>query len=180
LLRTTRIGVKQSRVTGTLAALQLFPGQLSQYYTRQSKVFNVINAIAGIQSQLQQGIDEVDGLPTSYNIMFISDMHLASTYPLVAQYAANFDVKLIINTGDESEFGTAAEMTPAYLAQLRALTEKTPMIWLGGNHDSPVTINVSSASNRSPRTASSPRSSASNSSVPLPARRTPRRSPASR
>ncbi|MDT4909215.1 MAG: hypothetical protein QOI69_2456, partial [Pseudonocardiales bacterium] len=31
--------VKQSRVTGTLAALQLFPGQLSQYYTQRSKAF---------------------------------------------------------------------------------------------------------------------------------------------
>jgi predicted MPP superfamily phosphohydrolase len=134
--------VRESRVTGTLAALQLFPGELSQYYTRQSKVFDVINAIAGIQSQLQQGIDQSASLPTSYNIMFISDMHLASTYPLVAQYAANFDVALIINTGDESEFGTRAEMTPAYLAQLRALTAKTPMIWLAGNHDSPETVNV--------------------------------------
>jgi hypothetical protein len=74
--------------------------------------------------------------------MFISDMHLASTYPLVAQYAANFDVALIVNTGDESEFGTRAEMTPAYLGQLRALTKTTPMIWLAGNHDSPETVNV--------------------------------------
>ena len=75
-------------------------------------MFDVINAIAGIQSQLQQNIDQAASLPTSYNIMFISDMHLASTYPLVAQYAANFDVALIVNTGDESEFGTRAEMTP--------------------------------------------------------------------
>jgi predicted MPP superfamily phosphohydrolase len=134
--------VKQSRVTGTLAALQLFPGQLSQYYTQRSKAFDVINAIAGIQSQLQQNIDQTASLPTSYNIMFISDMHLASTYPLVAQYAANFDVALIVNTGDESEFGTRAEMTPAYLGQLRALTKTTPMIWLAGNHDSPETVNV--------------------------------------
>ena len=102
----------------------------------------MINAIAGIQSQLQQNIDQTASLPTSYNIMFISDMHLASTYPLVAQYAANFDVALIVNTGDESEFGTRAEMTPAYLGQLRALTKTTPMIWLAGNHDSPETVNV--------------------------------------
>lgn len=133
---------KDSRVTGTLAALQLFPGQLSQYYLRQSKIFDVISAIAGIQSQLQQNIDQADSLPTSYNLMFISDMHLASTYPLVQQYASNFDVALIVNTGDESEFGTRAEMTPTYLAQLRAVTRKTPMIWLAGNHDSPATIKV--------------------------------------
>lgn len=134
--------VKDSRVTGTLAALQLFPGQLSQYYTHQSKVFDVISAIAGIQSQLQQNIEQTDNVSSAYSIMFISDMHLASTYPLVEQYASNFNVALIINTGDESEFGTRAEMTPTYLAQLRAVTRKTPMIWLAGNHDSPATVRV--------------------------------------
>lgn len=133
---------RQSRVTGTLATLQLFPGQLDQYYTQQSKFFDVIHAIAGIQSQLQQHIEQTDSQPTSFNIMFISDMHLAGTYPLVAQYAANFDVSLIINTGDESEFGTTAEMTSAYLAQLRAVTAKVPMIWMAGNHDSPATVQV--------------------------------------
>jgi len=134
--------VRKSRVTGTLATLQLFPGQLSQYYTQRSKVFDVISAIAGIQSQLQRNIDQTGSRPTSYNIMFISDMHLAGTYPLVEQYAANFDVALIINTGDESEFGTTAEMTPTYLAQLRAVTRKAPMIWMAGNHDSPATLGV--------------------------------------
>ncbi len=134
--------VKDSRVTGTLAALQLFPGQLSQFYTRQSKAFDVISAIAGIQAQLQHNIDRDANPSTAFNIMFISDMHLASTYPLVRQYAANFNVALIVNTGDESEFGTKAEMTPTYLSQLRALTRTTPMIWLAGNHDSPATIAV--------------------------------------
>jgi predicted MPP superfamily phosphohydrolase len=134
--------VRESRVTGTLGALQLFPGQLSQYYTRQSKVFDVIGAIATIQAQLQRHIDQNDIEPAAYNVMLISDMHLASTYPLIEQYAANFDVSLIVNTGDESEFGTGAELTPTYLAQLRSLTRKVPMIWLAGNHDSPATVDV--------------------------------------
>ena len=71
--------------------------------------------------------------------MFVSDMHLAAVYPLVPQYVENFDVKLIVNTGDESEFGSAAELTPAYLTSLRRVTAKVPMIWLAGNHDSPDT-----------------------------------------
>jgi hypothetical protein len=62
----------------------------------------------------------------------------------VAQYAANYDVDLIINTGDESEFGTAGELTPAYLSALRAVTARTPMLWLAGNHDSPAVLNVMS------------------------------------
>jgi predicted MPP superfamily phosphohydrolase len=133
---------RESRATGTLAALQLFPGQLAQYYQNRSKFFDVIGAIAGIQSQLQQQIDRQTSSPDSFKIMFISDMHLAGTYPLIAQYASNFDVKLIVNTGDESEFGTATEMTPSYVDQLRALTSKVPMIWLAGNHDSPTTVRI--------------------------------------
>jgi hypothetical protein len=134
--------IKESRVTGTLAALQLFPGQLQQYYNEHSKAVDVLNAIAGIQSGLQQGIDESENASGAYNIMYISDMHLAATYPLIKQYAENFDVKLIINTGDESEFGTTAEMTPTYLEQIESLTKTVPMIWLAGNHDSPATVEV--------------------------------------
>jgi hypothetical protein len=69
-------------------------------------------------------------------------MHLAANYPLVARYAANYDVDLIINTGDESEFGTREELTPAYLDSIRAVTATTPMLWIAGNHDSPATVQI--------------------------------------
>jgi len=133
---------RRSRVNGTLATLQLFPDQLGQYYDQRAKALDVLNAIAAIQSSLQQRIARPDQPPTAFNIMFISDMHLGSTYPLVAQYARSFNIKLIVNTGDEAEFGTRAEMTPTYLDQLRDVTKIAPMIWLAGNHDSPATVAV--------------------------------------
>jgi predicted MPP superfamily phosphohydrolase len=133
---------RRSRANGTLATLQLFPDQLDQYYDQRAKALDVLNAIAAIQSGLQQRIARPDQPATAFNIMFISDMHLGTTYPLVAQYARSFDVKLIVNTGDEAEFGTGAEMTSSYLDQLRAVTKIAPMIWLAGNHDSPSTIAV--------------------------------------
>jgi len=133
---------RQSRVTGTLATLQLFPDQLRTYYDQHAKALDVLSAIAAIQSGLQQHIEQKDVAATAFNVMFISDMHLGSTYPLVKQYAANFDVKLIVNTGDEAEFGTSAEMTTAYLSQLRAVTKIAPMVWMPGNHDSPATIAI--------------------------------------
>jgi hypothetical protein len=133
---------RHSRVSGTLATLQLFPNQLQSYYSEHSKALDVLSAVAAIQSSLQQHIEQTNVPAAAFNIMFISDMHLASTYPLVQQYAKNFDVKLIVNTGDESEFGTRAEMTRSYLEQLRATTRIVPMIWLAGNHDSPDTVAV--------------------------------------
>ncbi len=133
--------VRDSRLTGSLAAAQLFPGQLSQYYSQQSKALDVLGSVVGIQAALQAQID--DRTPeTALQIMVISDMHLAANYPLVAQYATNYGVDLIINTGDESEFGTREELTPAYLDGIRAVTATTPMLWIAGNHDSPATVDI--------------------------------------
>lgn len=128
---------KQSRLTGTLAAIQLFPDQLKSYYDHQSKAYDALSAVIGIQSALEQQIERAGTPATAFEVMFISDVHLAAVYPLIQQYAANFDVKLIVNTGDESEFGSALEMTPAYTSAIASLTRSIPMIWLAGNHDSP-------------------------------------------
>jgi predicted MPP superfamily phosphohydrolase len=133
---------KRSRLTGTLGALQLFPGQLREYYQQRATAFDVVSGIATIQAQLQQNIDQTAAPETAFNIMYISDMHLGGTYPLVRQYAKNFGVSLIVNTGDESQFGTSAELTPEYRTEIRALTKIAPMLWLAGNHDSPTTDQI--------------------------------------
>ncbi|SEO40405.1 metallophosphoesterase [Trujillonella endophytica] len=134
--------VRESRLTGTLAAAQLFPGQLSSYYTEQSKAFDVLGSVVGIQAALQADIDDERTPDTAVRIMTISDMHLAATYPLVAQYAANYDVDLIVNAGDESAFGTSAEFTPEYRQAIADLAATTPMVWVAGNHDSPATVAI--------------------------------------
>lgn len=134
--------VRQSRLTGTLAAAQLFPGQLADYYTQESKVTDVLASVVGLQATLQNRIDDSRAPATALRIMFISDMHLAANYPLVQAYADSYDVALIVNTGDESEFGTTMELTPTYLDALRAVTAQTPMLWVAGNHDSPDTVDV--------------------------------------
>jgi hypothetical protein len=128
---------RQSRLTGTLAAAQLFPDQLQQYYSQQSKALDVVNSVLGIQGALQNQFEQQQSPPTAFPIMFISDIHLAAAYPLVRQYAENYGVQLIVNTGDESEFGKRPELTAAYLREMSALTSRIPMLWLAGNHDSP-------------------------------------------
>ncbi|MGY1601614.1 metallophosphoesterase family protein [Geodermatophilus sp. SYSU D00815] len=129
--------VQQSRLTGTLAAAQLFPDQLAQYYEGRNKAFDVLGSVLGIQAELQDQIESDQAPETALRIMFISDMHLAATYPLVLAYARSYDVSLIVNTGDESLFGTGVELTPGYLDSVRAVAAQTPMLWIAGNHDSP-------------------------------------------
>ncbi|MGY1839690.1 MULTISPECIES: metallophosphoesterase family protein [unclassified Modestobacter] len=134
--------VRESRLTGSLAAAQLFPEQLSQYYSQRSKALDVLGSVVGIQAELQSQVEDSQTPQPALQIMYISDMHLAANYPLVAQYAATYDVDLIINTGDEGAFGPAFELTPGYLDALRAVTAETPMLWIAGNHDSPDTERV--------------------------------------
>jgi len=134
--------VRESRLTGTLAAAQLFPSELSAYYSQRSKAFDVLGSVVGIQAALQAQIEDDQTPETALQVMTISDMHLAANYPLVAQYAANYGVDLIVNTGDESAFGTQFELTPSYLDAVAAVTVTTPMLWIAGNHDSPATVAV--------------------------------------
>lgn len=132
--------VRRSRLTGTLAAAELFPDQLASYYQRGTKVYDVMGSVAGIQAALQKQVDQDQAPDTAVRIMFISDMHLADTYPLVAKYAQSYGVDLIIDTGDETEFGTTAEFTPSYRAAIASATKIAPMLWVAGNHDSPSTV----------------------------------------
>ncbi|WP_299960578.1 metallophosphoesterase [uncultured Modestobacter sp.] len=134
--------VLESRLTGTLAAAQLFPSELSDYYSQQSKAFDVLGSVLGIQAALQAQIEDDQTPETAFRIMTISDMHLAANYPLVGEYATNYGVDLIINGGDESAFGTRQELTPTYLAAVAAVTADTPMLWVAGNHDSPATAEI--------------------------------------
>lgn len=136
-LTFNRNWARQSRLTGTLAAAQLFPSQLQQYYQQSSKAYDVVNAIIGIQGSLQSQFQQKNAPPTAFPVMFISDMHLAAAYPLVRRYAENYGVKLVVNTGDESEFGKPGELTSSYVKEMSALTSRIPMLWIAGNHDSP-------------------------------------------
>jgi hypothetical protein len=134
--------VRESRLTGTLGAAQLFPAQLSAYYTQQSKALDVLGSVVGIQAALQAQIENEQTPQTALRIMYVSDMHLAANWPLVGQYATNYGVDLIIDTGDESEFGTREELTASYLDGLRGVTATTPVLWIAGNHDSPATVEI--------------------------------------
>lgn len=133
---------EQSHTTGALATVQDFPAQLDKFYSKSSKPGSVVRAIGVIEERLQERATGNKSPATAYNIMTISDMHLMDNYPIVQQYAKQYGVKLIVNTGDEAEFGTRAEMTPAYVASIKAITKTISMIWIAGNHDSPETIEV--------------------------------------
>ena len=73
---------KRSHLTASLGAAQLVPEQLQKFYNQQSKVYDVISAIAGIQAQLQQQIGPTsaspDGLQHHVHLRHAPGQHLSA------------------------------------------------------------------------------------------------------
>jgi len=119
-------------VTGVLADIAATPARLSALDARDSRTADKIRAVISLQDALTRPPPAKAARPTAFRIMFISDVHRRDIYPYLEQYVDANDVRLIINTGDETLFGSTAELTPDYLASIRTLTAATPMVWVKG------------------------------------------------
>ena len=129
-------------VTGLLADIKAVPGKLADLYAKDTTAAKKVQTLIALDEQLTSKQEKEVALNTAYNVMFISDMHLRNMYPYITQMAKEKNVKVVINTGDESEFGMKAELTPEYIAGIRELAKQTTFIWVAGNHDSPEVLNV--------------------------------------
>ncbi|MGF7185755.1 putative phosphodiesterase [Desulfitispora alkaliphila] len=98
-----------------------------------------LNIIAENLYQVYQTLDQLEpgGLVSDIRVLHVSDIHNnAAAYSFVDQIANSFGVDFIINTGDETDFGTQLEN--AIFQEISEL--KVPYLYLGGNHDSPETL----------------------------------------
>ena len=66
-------------------------------------------------------------------VLHISDLHLNPTsYGIVESVVEQFNVDVVVDTGDSTDLGTSAELP--YLDAIGGLD--TPYVWIRGNHDS--------------------------------------------
>lgn len=128
---------EQYTVTGLLADVAAAPSQLAALDARDSGAADKIRAVLRLQDALTQPPVDRSAPPTAFKVLLISDVHRRNIYPYLQQYIDANDVKLIVNTGDETLIGNTAELTPDYAAAISAITAHTPMLWVKGNHDSP-------------------------------------------
>ena len=71
--------------------------------------------------------------PGTIRVLHVSDLHLSpSAYPLIGAVAAQFDVDLVLDTGDVVDHGSALE--DAYVDGIASLD--VPYVYVRGNHDS--------------------------------------------
>lgn len=128
--------LRQYTVTGLLADVAATPDRLAALDARDSKAAERIRAVLRLQDTLTTPRAAGSVPDTAYSVLLISDVHRRNVYPYLAQYVQDDGVSLIIDTGDETLVGNAAELTPDYVASIAAVTARTPMLWVKGNHDS--------------------------------------------
>ena len=124
------------QVTGLLADIAATPDRLAALDARDSNAAAKIRAVLRLQDAITAPAGDAASADTAYRVLFISDVHRRNIYPYLEQYIQANNVAFIVNTGDETLVGQAAELTSDYVASIAAVTRETPMLWIKGNHDS--------------------------------------------
>lgn len=71
--------------------------------------------------------------PDTVRLLHVSDLHLSpSAYPLIKAVAKQFDVDVVLDTGDVTDHGSSVE--DAYVSGIAGLG--VPYVYVRGNHDS--------------------------------------------
>ncbi|TLQ45032.1 metallophosphoesterase family protein [Streptomyces marianii] len=74
--------------------------------------------------------------PSTMRVLHVSDIHLnPASWHIIGSLVEQYDIDVIIDSGDTMDHGTAAENT--FLDPIPDLG--APYVWVRGNHDSPVT-----------------------------------------
>jgi predicted MPP superfamily phosphohydrolase len=102
-----------------------YEGQLAKIVTNVSRLYDVTSTLPAYTPS-----------SSTIRVLSVSDLHLnPAAWGVIRSVAKQFDIDAIVDTGDISDHGTAAEN--AYLDSIATLG--VPYIWVRGNHDSPVT-----------------------------------------
>ncbi|TNM59291.1 metallophosphoesterase [Streptomyces sp. NP160] len=130
----------EPRYSGLLTRAPALVGDLTSVGSRFTAYQTRVAALTGSVSRLYSALS---GLPAGaaagdddVRVLWVSDVHNnPEAYRLMATLVAEFDVAGVVDTGDSSDFGSAAET--GLLAPVAGLG--VPYLWVRGNHDSSTT-----------------------------------------
>ncbi|MGH8893013.1 MAG: metallophosphoesterase family protein [Actinomycetes bacterium] len=104
---------------------QRYEAQLAKLVTNVSRLYDVTSALPAYRPD-----------PATIRVLFVSDLHInPASWDVIRSISQQFNVDLIVDAGDISDHGTAAEN--AYLEPIGTLG--VPYVWVRGNHDSNIT-----------------------------------------
>lgn len=130
--------LSEPQYTGLLASAPEAVGSVREVVNRVDEYSQALGRLVGNLSQLY---DTAAGLSTftpaddTIAILSVSDLHLSpSAYEIIPPVIEQFGVDVVVDAGDSTDFGTAAEAS--YVSAISSLD--VPYVWVRGNHDSAV------------------------------------------
>ena len=108
-----------------VSEFDVYQKELARLVTNVTKLYDVTSTLPGYEPD-----------PSTIRVLHVSDIHLnPASWKIVASLVEQYDINVIVDSGDTMDHGTAAEngfLDP--IADLGA-----PYVWVRGNHDSLVT-----------------------------------------
>jgi predicted phosphodiesterase len=108
-----------------VAHFSRYEDQLARLVTNVSRLYDVTSTLPAYRPD-----------PSTIRVLSVSDLHLnPAAWDVIRSVTDQFNVDLIVDSGDLTDHGTAAENT--YVDQIATLG--VPYVWVRGNHDSAIT-----------------------------------------
>ncbi|MFF9406221.1 metallophosphoesterase [Streptomyces anandii] len=103
----------------------VYQKELARLVTNVTKLYDVTSTLPAYQPD-----------PTTIRVLHVSDIHLnPASWKIIASLVKQYDVNVIVDSGDTMDHGTAAEN--GFLDPVKDLG--VPYVWVRGNHDSATT-----------------------------------------
>ncbi|MDQ0812543.1 putative phosphodiesterase [Streptomyces sp. B3I7] len=115
------VGSARSIVT----EFDVYQKELARLVTNVTKLYDVTSTLPAYQPD-----------PSTIRVLHVSDIHLnPASWKIVASLVEQYDIDVIVDSGDTMDHGTAAEN--GFLDPVAGLG--APYVWVRGNHDSSTT-----------------------------------------
>ncbi|MEV0224612.1 metallophosphoesterase [Streptomyces sp. NPDC050704] len=103
----------------------VYQKELARLVTNVTKLYDVTSTLPAYAPD-----------PTTIRVLHVSDIHLnPASWKIIASLVEQYDINVIVDSGDTMDHGTAAENS--FLDPIQDLG--APYVWVRGNHDSAVT-----------------------------------------
>nr|WP_255429930.1 metallophosphoesterase [Streptomonospora sp. PA3] len=128
--------IAEPRYTGLLAGAPQVVGGVESAVSRFSQYREQLASLVGNVSQLYEATSTLpvyENDEDTVRVLHVSDLHLnPAAWNVIRSLREQFQVDLIVDTGDITDRGSAAE--DAFVDEIESL--EVPYVWVRGNHDS--------------------------------------------